>query len=189
MADEDKKILITGINNKYQIKKLKKEPLLIKKKKSIENYNFPDKYFQENQQMNILLYIINLKNSSKINEEEELNEEYCKIIFSMIEKKITSYKQQDVIKNRYESDKLIKSEDVLRILKENDLQCHYCKEKVYLLYEVVRESRQWTLDRINNDLGHNTNNCLLSCLECNLKRRKTKLESFLFTKQLNIVKI
>ena len=190
MDDNNKKIMISGINNKYQIKKLKKEPIIIKKKKSIEKTGIPNKYFQENQQMNVLLQIINFTNNLLfISEIEEFNKEYCKIILGMIEKKLTSYKQQDIIKNRYESDKLIKINEILALLKENELKCHYCKEKLYLLYEVVRESRQWTLDRINNDFGHNSDNCILSCLECNLKRRKTNSEAFLFTKQLNIVKI
>ena len=63
-----------------------------------------------------------------------------------------------------------------------------CVQKVFLLYEVVRESNQWTLDRINNDIGHNSDNCVLACLKCNLKRRRTGADAFLFTKQLNIVK-
>ena len=77
---------------------------------------------------------------------------------------------------------------MLDIFRKNQLSCHYCKEKVYLLYEIVRESNHWTLDRINNDLGHNADNCLLACLSCNLKRRRISSDAFLFTKQLNIIK-
>ena len=59
---------------------------------------------------------------------------------------------------------------------------------MFLLYDIVREAKQWTLDRINNDIGHNIDNVLISCLECNLKRRRTNKDAFLFTKQLVIVK-
>ena len=48
--------------------------------------------------------------------------------------------------------------------------------------------KQWSLDRIDNNIGHNVGNLVIACLECNLKRRRRTDEKFLFTKQLNIVK-
>ena len=66
--------------------------------------------------------------------------------------------------------------------------CYYCNSKMNILYENVRESKQWTVDRINNDLGHNIDNIVLACLDCNLKRRCKSADKFLFTKQLNIIK-
>jgi len=48
---------------------------------------------------------------------------------------------------------------------------------------------QWTLDRIDNDMGHNNNNTVISCLGCNLQRRTTNQDKFLFTKQLKLKKI
>jgi hypothetical protein len=51
---------------------------------------------------------------------------------------------------------------------------------------MVRENKQWTLDRIDNNLGHNEDNVVIACLECNLKRRRTNQSKFLFTKQLKI---
>jgi hypothetical protein len=59
---------------------------------------------------------------------------------------------------------------------------------MYILYENVREPKQWTVDRINNDLGHNIDNYVLACLDCNLKRRCRSSDKFLFTKQLNIIR-
>jgi hypothetical protein len=53
---------------------------------------------------------------------------------------------------------------------------------------VSREMKQWSVDRIDNDKGHNIDNFHLACLDCNLKRRRRTDEKFLFTKQLNIVK-
>ena len=73
-------------------------------------------------------------------------------------------------------------------MKECELSCHYCKEDVAVVYDVVREMKQWTLDRIDNDLGHTCANVVVSCLECNLKRRRTSQNAFLFTKNLTIVK-
>ena len=45
-----------------------------------------------------------------------------------------------------------------------------------------------SIDRIDNDKGHNIDNFHLACLDCNLKRRRRTDEKFLFTKQLNIIK-
>ena len=58
-----------------------------------------------------------------------------------------------------------------------------------LFYKECKQDNQWTLDRIDNSMGHNTNNVVISCLECNLKRRNTDLKKFLYTKQLSIKKI
>jgi len=59
---------------------------------------------------------------------------------------------------------------------------------VHILYENVREPLQWTLERIDNDFGHNKNNVEIACLNCNLRRRTMYHERYLFTKELSIVK-
>ena len=56
------------------------------------------------------------------------------------------------------------------------------------MYKNVREYRQWTLDRINNDNGHNKENVVICCLECNLKKGTINDEKFKFTKQMRIIK-
>jgi hypothetical protein len=75
-------------------------------------------------------------------------------------------------------DKMIKAE----------LKCYYCNCEMSILYDISREMNQWSVDRIDNDKGHNINNFHLACLDCNLKRRRRTDEKFLFTKQLNIIK-
>ena len=42
------------------------------------------------------------------------------------------------------------------------MKCIYCSEEVFILYERVRETKQWTLDRINNDIGHNSGNLVIA---------------------------
>jgi hypothetical protein len=59
---------------------------------------------------------------------------------------------------------------------------------VQILYEYVRESNQWTLERLDNDFGHNKGNVEIACLNCNLRRRTMYHERYLFTKELSIVK-
>jgi hypothetical protein len=43
---------------------------------------------------------------------------------------------------------------------------------------------QWTLDRIDNNFGHNIGNLVISCLKCNLKRRRINKNSFMITKNM-----
>ena len=79
--------------------------------------------------------------------------------------------------------------NLIERLIQSNLQCHYCHENIFILYEIVRENKQWTLDRIDNDLGHNEDNIVISCLQCNLQRRNTNSNKFLFTKQLILNKL
>ena len=192
ISDGHKKINITGISNRYQIKKLanKNDPVVIKKKKAIERWGLPMKYFEENVQLDIICDLITyLKREIYSKFQLDLSEENYKIIQNIILSKLSGYKHQDNIKKRLNEESLIQLEEVLNIMKETNMCCYYCKQRVFLLYEVVREGSQWTLDRINNDIGHNTGNCVLACLKCNLQRRKTGADAFLFTKQLSISKI
>jgi RNase P subunit RPR2 len=47
---------------------------------------------------------------------------------------------------------------------------------------------QWTLERMDNNKGHNNDNVVIACLDCNLKRRLQNKDAFLFTKQLTITR-
>lgn len=111
-----------------------------------------------------------------------------KLLKREIEKKINSYKAQDIAKNIFNELLLISLNDTIEKLVSSKLKCCYCKEKVYLLYKNVREPKQWTLDRIDNDLCHSKENTLIACLHCNLQRRTRDMEKFKFTKQLKIKK-
>ena len=130
----EKKIVIVGKNNRYQIKKLLDyEPVKTQLKATDANG---------------------------------------------ISKKLTGYKNQDK-KRGWVPD--IEMNDILELLKTNF--CHYCKNEVLVEYETKLHPMQWTLDRINNDLPHNKDNVVLSCLKCNLDKRKKSAEHFLFTKK------
>jgi hypothetical protein len=185
--NENKKITITGTSNRYQINKLKKEPIIIKKKKDSERWGIPIEFFEESYQMNLLNDLITYRSSGNYFL-SNLETKHYKIINDLIIKKIASYKQQDIIKKRLDINNLIGIDEVIDLLNKCQLDCYYCKNKVIILYDIVRESNQWTLDRINNDIGHNSGNCIISCLSCNLKRRRINADSYLFTKNLSIVK-
>ncbi len=134
-------------------------------------------YLPENQ--NTMLYQLYLDNPFK--EKQFLIKE--------LTKKIQGYKQQDSKHNIYSKYHFIAMNTTIQRLVESKLSCFYCKTKLMLFYKECKQLNQWTLDRIDNSMGHNTNNVVISCLECNLKRRNTDLNKFLYSKQLSIKKI
>lgn len=103
--------------------------------------------------------------------------------------KINSYKGQDVKKGLFLETDFVHYEYVLNLLIEKQLKCFYCLEDVLLLYNYVRENKQWTLERIDNKIGHNRGNVEIACLLCNLRRRTMYHERYVFTKQLCVVKM
>lgn len=175
----EKKIKIIGTGNRYQIKKLTTDRETTKKKRSvISETNIDPIYFTFNSQIEIL---------NKLKTPENLNREIS-FSKSQIERKLNSYKHQDIDKKILDEARFINFTETIEKLIECGMKCYYCKKEMYILYELVRENLQWTLDRINNDEGHNRDNVVISCLECNLKRRRQTKDSFLFTKQLKINK-
>jgi hypothetical protein len=103
-------------------------------------------------------------------------------------KKLKGYKAQDDKYEIYSIKHFIKPHEVAEKLTECNYTCYYCKELLKTEYS-SRDMNQWTLDRIDNTMGHNTTNVLISCLGCNLKRRNRSVKKFLFTKQLVITKL
>lgn len=123
------------------------------------------------------------------NHSTDSSESLSRCIQREINKKISGYKHQDIKKGIYDELLLIHVEDILEKLVASKLKCLYCKCIVTILYKCVREDSQWTLDRIDNDLCHSSNNTIVSCLKCNLKRRNINKDKFLFTRNLNIKKL
>ena len=183
MDENPKKINISGTNNRYKMKqlinshKLEKET---KKRVQSEKWDFSEEYFEYSNQIKIVNEILN-NNFAHFND-------VSKIAIQEINRKISSYKQQDTLKKLFDQAKFLKFESVIHKMIECELKCRYCQNEMNVLYDVSREMRQWSVDRLDNDIGHNIDNYHLACLECNLKRRRRTDEKFLFTKQLNIVK-
>jgi hypothetical protein len=182
MDNTSKKINITGTNNKYEMKKLiqKSEDKEVKKRIASENWNFSNQYFEYEKQLKMIIDISN----NAFNYIDDVT----KIAIQEINKKISSYKQQDKLKNLFSETKFLTFETVINKMIECNLKCRYCTNNMIVLYDISREMKQWSVDRIDNDVGHNIDNYHLACLECNLKRRRRTDEKFLFTKQLNIIK-
>jgi hypothetical protein len=182
MEDVSKKINIIGNANRYQIKKLTNNSYDKEGKKRVESekWTFSEEHYKyENQ----IIMIKDISNNS-LNSTNNVS----KIAIQEINKKMYGYKQQDIIKKRYVVDKFLTFESVINKMIECELKCRYCTKEMNVLYDISREMSQWSVDRIDNEQGHNIDNFHLACLDCNLKRRRRTDEKFLFTKQLNIIK-
>ena len=167
-----KKIIITGKRNIESLSgKKDKKRVQSKEWKNIDILN------DEKKQVEILnlLYL-------------EQDYEGKKYVDKEINRKLNGYKNQDVKKEVYDINYFIKKEELIEKLVVSKLKCYYCKKNCKLMYDNVREKMQWTLDRIDNDQGHNKNNVVICCLDCNLKKRTMNDEKFKFTEQMRIIK-
>jgi len=171
-----KKIIILEQNNDNKIKKMRIEK---EKKMRVETktWGLTNNDLNHEKQLTILKTLL---------EDKEEKNKYTSIFKSHIKNKISSYKQQDILKKKLQESSFVHFEQVIDLLKVCELKCHYCSEDIFILYEIVRELKQWSLDRINNNIGHNDGNLVVACLECNLKRRRTNKDAFMFTKNLVI---
>ena len=97
---------------------------------------------------------------------------------SLIKAKVNGYKQQDIRREIFDQELLISTEETLEKLEGSRLSCHYCAKEVKIVYHKVRDPKQWSLDRIDNDKCHSDENTVIACLYCNLKRRRMKSEVF-----------
>lgn len=113
---------------------------------------------------------------------DELKKEYEK----EIKKKLNSYKSQDKQKNKFDEEKMITYNQIIKKLYDCQLKCFYCECNVVILFNKKRESIQWTLERLDNNIGHYESNTCISCLKCNLQRRTDNYEYFKNGKQLKI---
>jgi len=135
----------------------------------------------------------------------ETNTKYMKYI----RVKCRQYQKQDEIKFRIPI-QIIKEENTCEIYKNNILDisnlteftievrdllrksnmiCYYCLENIFIEYDESIRIKQWTLDRIDNTKNHHVNNCIISCLQCNMKRHIKDSDKFKFTKQLKLEKL
>jgi hypothetical protein len=182
--DSDKKVIINELttNGSKQIKKKEKE-----KKMRVETKTWG--LNNEDLSFETQLGLLNALFNKTHNNNELINPRHIAMIVSHIKAKISGYKQQDILKGKFLDTEFVSFTDIIDLLNQSKMRCHYCACETYLLYEIVRENKQWSLDRINNEIGHNRNNLLIACLECNLKRRRTNKDAFFFTKNLQIVRL
>ena len=166
---DTKKIVITGKQNIDRLTKKKNKRIRCMAQE--KDYSYKD-------ECNIITCLVNNDVSKSIFIETKKE----------IERKISGYRQQDQKKQIFDKNKLISLLETLLKLDKCKLKCYYCKERVKILYRIVRDPKQWTLDRIDNNLGHNYDNVVVCCLECNVKRGDMDSERFKRGKEIKIVR-
>ena len=187
--------------NKTNLGKMEVEMEKEKLKRVITNtkqWNFSESDLEPMNQLNLIKQIMDIVNGigqyNSINVDLTINDFDInlqhKIVFikQQINNKIYGYRNQDLLKSKYDGTKFVDFAKILEMMLANDLKCYYCNNPVLVLYEYVREPRQWTVERIDNKFGHNKDNIEIACLNCNLHRRTMHHERYLFTKNLSIVK-
>ena len=133
----------------------------VTKRKNVNLWSYPLEVLKKNNQVNILnkLYL-----GQQFNGFMDVRKE--------LKNKISSYSQQDKKRNIFNNEKIINYDQCIEKIVLSKLICYYCRENMLLMYEDKREPLQWTLDRLNNNLGHNKTNVVICCLKCNLNLMK-----------------
>lgn len=146
-------------------------------RKDTIRWNIDDIYYTYNKQVELI-------NQIYLEEKHELEQ----MIKREIKKKINGYEKQDIQNNIHDKTNLISLTQTIEKLVISKLKCFYCKEQCELLYTRVFSKKQWTLDRINNAMGHNHDNVVICCLDCNVKRGNMDSNRFKRGKEIKIVR-
>ena len=177
--DDIKMIDIKGKRNQDKLKILN-NPNYISERSKLKKWD--KKILEEYEDQNKQLIIIK---KLYLNDEKF---EYKDLFKKEINNKIDGYKRQDNDKKIFDINYFISYDYVIEKILESKLKCFYCNKLCLLLYTEVLDRDQWTLDRIDNDYGHNINNVVISCLDCNVRRKTMNCERFKLGKQLCFIK-
>jgi hypothetical protein len=175
--------MISNVDNKKIILDNKKIILSTKPKEPLKrNENIKEEdisYIQQVSLINQLYMDINTNTKNDI----------TSVIVRELDRKLSGYKQQDIKKEIYDEHFFITYDDIVEMLVVSKLKCHYCRSIMKIIYKVVRDNQQWSLDRIDNDYGHTKENTIICCLKCNLQRRCINKDKFEFTKKIGMCNI
>ena len=83
-----------------------------------------------------------------------------------IQKKLVAYKRQDKAKGRRFS---LKVDHILRLREAQNNHCAACNIELLWAYH-PKDTQQFSIDRLDNVIGHTHDNIRLTCLECNRAR-------------------
>lgn len=111
---------------------------------------------------------IKLKNQERYeNNKEEIKSKvgkYKKSFIGAVKAKIVCSKQEDL---KYNRDNDIDEYFVKHLLEIQDFKCLHCNKNVKLDWADPYDKEQFSINRLNNNIGHTQNNCEITCWGCN----------------------
>ncbi len=194
-----KKIEIQGKRNQDRMKVMD-DPDAIIERKNVNKWTFDDIYYDAETQLNIISNISEPLNQTNeegtapttprvANRRIKASNVPTFVFFEReIERKLKGYRRQDELHKIYDERYFISLHETISLMQTAELCCHYCKKQCTIIYKESFSKTQWTLDRIDNNFGHNRNNVVISCLDCNLQRGTMDSDRFRSGKQFTFVK-
>ena len=182
-----KKIDILGKRNQDKMKQMADPDAVIERKApKHKSIGIPDELYTPDQSLalSILKPVVGTSESPPTPPTPTL-----KHILREIDTKRKAYIYQDKHHEIYDPRYSITTERIVELLVGAGLLCHYCREICQVAYKEAMCRRQWTLDRIDNNYGHNDANVVIACLDCNLKRGTMDSERFRMGKQFTFRKV
>lgn len=190
-----KKIDILGKRNQDKMKQMADPDAVIERKISKHKpVDFPDEIYTADQSLVLDILRCDIADKSlgvfgvsRVHTEPMT---VClKHILREIDTKRKAYIYQDKHHKIYDPRYSITTERIVEMLVGSELLCHYCREICQVAYKESMCRKQWTLDRIDNNYGHNDTNVVIACLDCNLKRGTMDSERFRQGKQFTFRKV
>jgi hypothetical protein len=191
-----KKIDIQGKRNQDKMKQMADPDAFIEKKMPKNRKKIDEKYYTDQslglsllKEYNPVQTTTDTGNNVSVILPIQTNIITLEYIVREIELKRKAYIYQDKHHEIYDPMYSITTNRIIELIVSSELLCYYCREICQLTYKESMCRKQWTLDRIDNDYGHNHTNVVIACLDCNLKRGTMDSERFRQGKQFTFRKL
>ena len=190
-----KKIEIQGKRNQDKMKQMDDPGAVIERKVPKSRMTLPDDFYNADQSLGLVILKQQIADISLgVSPPAELmmdpdNTRLLSYIIREIDMKRKAYIYQDKHHEIYDPRYSITTNRIVELLVAAELLCFYCREICQVTYKEAMCRRQWTLDRVDNNYGHNDTNVVIACLDCNLKRGTMDAERFRQGKQFTFRKM